>query len=167
MCCTCKVAFLLIRPTVVFHRSPALPSPLSIIWFYILFEKNYKYYRELRFWPWLNLYINCTRSFISDSLALLLTHSRVRVQLCLRMTRTFLLHRPINAEIRAADSQLDWRIWEFCFRNEKRVDGCVQKFRCHWELLFKNFIHRKRMRRRVVPSSRHGRQIRASVRLDL
>ena len=30
VCCTCKVAFLLIRPIVVFHRSPALPSPLSI-----------------------------------------------------------------------------------------------------------------------------------------
>ena len=30
VCCTCKVAFLLIRPTVVFHRSPALSSPLSI-----------------------------------------------------------------------------------------------------------------------------------------
>ena len=28
--CTCKVAFLLIRPIVVSHRSPALPSPLSI-----------------------------------------------------------------------------------------------------------------------------------------
>ena len=28
--CTCKVAFLLIRPTVVFHRSLALSSPLSI-----------------------------------------------------------------------------------------------------------------------------------------
>ena len=26
----CKVVFLLIRPLVVFHRSPALPSPLSI-----------------------------------------------------------------------------------------------------------------------------------------
>ena len=30
VCCTSKVAFLLIRPIVVFHRSPALPSPLSI-----------------------------------------------------------------------------------------------------------------------------------------
>ena len=37
--CTCKVAFLLIRPIVVF--SPfSLPSPLSITWFYILFEQT-------------------------------------------------------------------------------------------------------------------------------
>ena len=39
-CCTCKVAFLLIRPIVVFHRSPALPSPLSITRFYIFFEQT-------------------------------------------------------------------------------------------------------------------------------
>ena len=40
VCCTCKVAFLLIRPIVVFHRSLALPSPLSITRFYILFEQT-------------------------------------------------------------------------------------------------------------------------------
>ena len=40
VCCTCKVAFLLIRPIVVFHPSPALPSPLSITRFYILFEQT-------------------------------------------------------------------------------------------------------------------------------
>ena len=55
VCCKCKVAFLLIRHIVVFHRSPALPSPLSITRLYILCER--KYYRELRFEPWLNLYI--------------------------------------------------------------------------------------------------------------
>ena len=33
MCCTCKVAFLLIRPIVVFHRSPALPSHYTILYF--------------------------------------------------------------------------------------------------------------------------------------
>ena len=39
MCCTCKVAFLLIRLTVAF--SPfLLPSPLSITRFYILFEQT-------------------------------------------------------------------------------------------------------------------------------
>ena len=32
--------FLLIRPIAVFHRSPALPSPLSITEFYILFEQT-------------------------------------------------------------------------------------------------------------------------------
>ena len=31
VCCTCKIAFLLIRPIVVFYRSPALPSPLKMI----------------------------------------------------------------------------------------------------------------------------------------
>ena len=34
--CTCKVAFLLIRPIVVFHPSPALPLPLSITILYFV-----------------------------------------------------------------------------------------------------------------------------------
>ena len=38
--CTSKVAFLLIRPIVVFHRSPALPSPLSTTRFYIWFGQT-------------------------------------------------------------------------------------------------------------------------------
>ena len=49
VCCTCKVAFLLIRPIVVF--SPfSLPSLLAehyMILHYVW--ANYKYYRELRF----------------------------------------------------------------------------------------------------------------------
>ena len=40
VCCKCEVAFFLIRPIVVFHRSPALPSPRSITQFYILFEQT-------------------------------------------------------------------------------------------------------------------------------
>ena len=40
VCCTCKVAFLLIRPIAVFPRSTALPLPLSIARFYILFERS-------------------------------------------------------------------------------------------------------------------------------
>ena len=40
MCCTSKVAFLLIRPIVGFHRSPALPSQLSITRVYIFFEQT-------------------------------------------------------------------------------------------------------------------------------
>ena len=36
VCSRCKVVFLLIRPIVVFHRSPELPSPLSITRFYII-----------------------------------------------------------------------------------------------------------------------------------
>ena len=35
VCCTCKVAFLLIRLIAVFHRSPALPSPLSMILYFV------------------------------------------------------------------------------------------------------------------------------------
>ena len=35
-----KLLFLLIRPIAVFHRSPVLPSPLSITRFYILFEQT-------------------------------------------------------------------------------------------------------------------------------
>ena len=38
-CCACKVAFLRIRPIVVFHRSPALLSRLSITRFNILFAQ--------------------------------------------------------------------------------------------------------------------------------
>ena len=35
-----KLLFLLIRPIVVFHRSPALPSQLSITRVYIFFEQT-------------------------------------------------------------------------------------------------------------------------------
>ena len=51
VCCTFKVAFLLIRPTVVFHRSPALPSPLSIERFYILFEQTINIIESFAFSP--------------------------------------------------------------------------------------------------------------------
>ena len=51
MCCTCKVVFLLIRPIVVFHRSPALPSPLSITRFYILFEQSLNNIERFAFSP--------------------------------------------------------------------------------------------------------------------
>ena len=51
VCCTCKVAFLLITPIVVFHRSPALPSPLSITRFYILFEQTINIIESFAFSP--------------------------------------------------------------------------------------------------------------------
>ena len=51
VCCTCKVAILLIRPIVVFHRSPALPSPLSITRFYILFEQTINIIESFAFSP--------------------------------------------------------------------------------------------------------------------
>ena len=50
-CCTSKVAFLLIRPIVVFDRSPALPSPLSITRLYILFEQNINIIESFAFIP--------------------------------------------------------------------------------------------------------------------
>ena len=40
VCFTSKVVFLLIRPIVVFHRSPALPSPLSTTRFNIWFGQT-------------------------------------------------------------------------------------------------------------------------------
>ena len=43
--------FLLIRPIVVFHRSPALPSPLSITRFYILFEQTINIIESFAFSP--------------------------------------------------------------------------------------------------------------------
>ena len=46
-----KCAFLLIRPIVVFHRSPALPSPLSITRFYIFFERTINIIESLAFSP--------------------------------------------------------------------------------------------------------------------
>ena len=51
VCCTCIVAFSLIRPIVVFHCSPALPSPLSITRFYILFEKTINIIDRFAFSP--------------------------------------------------------------------------------------------------------------------
>ena len=52
VCYTCKVAFLLIIPIVVFHRSPALPSPFSItIRFYILFEQAINIIESFAFSP--------------------------------------------------------------------------------------------------------------------
>ena len=50
-CCSCKVAFLLFRPIVVFHRSPALPSPLAITRFYILFGQTLNIIESFPFNP--------------------------------------------------------------------------------------------------------------------
>ena len=46
-----KLLFLLIRLIVVFHRSPALPSPLSITRFYILFEQTINTIENFAFSP--------------------------------------------------------------------------------------------------------------------
>ena len=46
-----KLLFLLIWPIVVFHRSPALPSPLSIARFYILFEQTINIIESFAFRP--------------------------------------------------------------------------------------------------------------------
>ena len=66
MCCRCKVAFLLIRSVVVFHRSPALPSQLSSTRVYIhLFQ--------LRLLPWTMFHsLQCTmvNPFVAGSLIL-------------------------------------------------------------------------------------------------
>ena len=52
VCCTCKVAFLLIIDLLLFfHRSPALPSPLSITRFYILFEQAINIIESFAFSP--------------------------------------------------------------------------------------------------------------------
>ena len=50
VCFTCKVAFLLIRPIVVFTPF-SLPSPLSITRFYILFEKTLNIIESFAFSP--------------------------------------------------------------------------------------------------------------------
>ena len=50
VCCTWKIAFLLIRPMIVF--SPfSLPSPLSITRFYILFEQTKNIIENFAFIP--------------------------------------------------------------------------------------------------------------------
>ena len=55
VCCTCKVAFLLFRPIVVF--SPfSLPLLLCITWFYILFVPTINIIKSFLLLPWLNLY---------------------------------------------------------------------------------------------------------------
>ena len=46
-----KLLFLLIRPIVVFHRSPAFPSPLSITRFHILFEQTINIIESFAFSP--------------------------------------------------------------------------------------------------------------------
>ena len=46
-----KLLLLPIRPIVVFHRSPALPSPLSITQFYILFEQTINIIESFAFSP--------------------------------------------------------------------------------------------------------------------
>ena len=56
VCCTCKVAFLLIRPIVVFHCSPALPSPLNITRLYILFEQTINIIESFAFTPAKSIY---------------------------------------------------------------------------------------------------------------
>ena len=52
MCAACtKLLFSLIRPIVVFHRSPALPSPLRITGFYIFFEQTINIIQSFAFSP--------------------------------------------------------------------------------------------------------------------
>ena len=51
VCCTSKVAFLLIIPIVVFHRSPALPSPLRITRFYIFCLNKLNIFESFAFNP--------------------------------------------------------------------------------------------------------------------
>ena len=46
-----KLLFLLIIPIVVFHRSPGLPSPFSVIRFYILFEQAINTIESFAFSP--------------------------------------------------------------------------------------------------------------------
>ena len=46
-----KLLFLLIRPIVVFHRSPTLPSQLCITRFYILFEQTVNIIEGFAFSP--------------------------------------------------------------------------------------------------------------------
>ena len=48
--CAARATFL-IRPIVVFHRSPALPSSLSITRFYILFEQTINIIESFAFSP--------------------------------------------------------------------------------------------------------------------
>ena len=51
VCCTCKVAFLLIRPIVVFPPFSGIPLPLIITRFYILFEQTINIIETLAFSP--------------------------------------------------------------------------------------------------------------------
>ena len=46
-----KLLFLIIRRLVVFHHSPALPSPLKITRFYILFEQTINIIESFAFSP--------------------------------------------------------------------------------------------------------------------
>ena len=56
VCCTCKVAFLLIRPIVVFPPFSGVSLPLSITRFYILFEQTINIIESLAFTPTQSIY---------------------------------------------------------------------------------------------------------------
>ena len=58
VCCTCKVAFLLIRPIAVFPVLRRCSCRLALHDFIFCLNEVYIiiYYRELRFQPWLNLW---------------------------------------------------------------------------------------------------------------
>ena len=53
LCWACAIGppFLLIRPIAVFHPSSALPSPLSITRFYVLFEQTINIIKSFAFSP--------------------------------------------------------------------------------------------------------------------
>ena len=51
VCCTCKVAFSLIRPIIVFHEPFSLHSSLSITRYCILFEKTINTIESFAFSP--------------------------------------------------------------------------------------------------------------------
>ena len=56
-----KLLFLLIRPIVVFHRSPALPSQLSITRVYIFFEQTINMKNEKQ-----DIHVKCSNGSFSQ-----------------------------------------------------------------------------------------------------
>ena len=80
------------------------------------------------------------------------------------MTSTFLLPRPINAEIRGADSQLDVLVMLSGTMTVYRNSDLIQRF-C--SRTFKFTKKKDEEESGAVSSSNHGRKLRASVGLDL
>ena len=135
MCCTyrCKVAFLLIRPLVVFHHSSALPSPLSSTRFYILFEQTINIIKSFAFSAGWILYISENVTF-KKTFAFIQTLwlDNVKCGWMSRVTKLKLWIKAAEREIHpSVSSSIKHRIREFNVVVMQNVKESVPKILLH------------------------------------
>ena len=132
VCCTCKVAFLLIRPIVVF--SPfSLRSPLfSSTRFYILFEQTINIIKSFAFSAGWILYISENVTF-KKTFAFIQTLSLddVKCGWMSRVTKIKLWIKAAEREIHLAVSSIKHRIREFNVVVMQNVKESVPKILLH------------------------------------